>query len=173
MRWGVRLGSEPGARASRPHKSSRGLVRLRHLARLATAPALRFSRAHAVPASRVAGWGIAGKLSGTQRSSMRAGRPRSRVGILPSLLLLNGKRAGLPGRSPADAAEPSGLVALRGLRVTSWITPFSLVSGKTCVLQSDGIGAAPVLGLSRSRVWASGRYRRDGALLPGRDCTLC
>ena len=37
--------------------------------------------------------GIAGKLSGTQRECMRAGRPRSRVGRLPSLLLLNGARA--------------------------------------------------------------------------------
>ena len=42
------------------------------------------------------------------------GRPRSRVGLLPSLLLLEGARAGLPGRSPAHAAEPSRLVALNG-----------------------------------------------------------
>ena len=56
---------------------------------------------------------IAGKLSGTQRDSMRAGRPRSRGAPPPSLLLLKGARAGLPGRSPADAAEPSRLVALR------------------------------------------------------------
>ena len=36
------------------------------------------ARAHAVPAGRVAGCRIAGKLSGRQRERMRAGRPRSR-----------------------------------------------------------------------------------------------
>jgi len=50
-----------------------------------------FGRAHAVPAGRVAGRRIAGKPIRTQRNSLRAGRPRSRVGLLPSLL--NHKRA--------------------------------------------------------------------------------
>ena len=50
----------------------------------------RFVRAPAVPAGRVAGCHIAGKLSGTERGSMRAGRPRSRVGLFPCLLLLEG-----------------------------------------------------------------------------------
>ena len=45
---------------------------------------------------------------------VRAGRPRSQVGILSSLLPIKGARAALPGRSPADAAQPSRLVALRG-----------------------------------------------------------
>jgi len=44
---------------------------------------------------------------------MRAGRPRSQVGILPSLLLLQGVRDCLPDRSPFHSAEPSRLVALR------------------------------------------------------------
>ena len=68
---------------------------------------------HAVPTGRVAGCAIAGILSGTQRQCMRAGRPRSRVGLLPSLLLLEGAGAGLPGHTRADAAEPSRFVALR------------------------------------------------------------
>ena len=41
------------------------------------------ARSQAVPASRVAWRRIAGKLSGRQRDSMRAGRPRSRVGPPP------------------------------------------------------------------------------------------
>ncbi len=49
-----------------------------HLARPATALGLCFGQAPAVPAGRVAGCRIAGKLSGAQRDSMRAGRPRSR-----------------------------------------------------------------------------------------------
>ena len=75
-------------------------------------PGFRFDRAHADPAGRVAGSPIAGKLSGTQRHSMRAGRPRSRVGLFPSLLLLKGAGAGLSGHTRVDAAEPSRLVAL-------------------------------------------------------------
>ncbi|MDE2758391.1 MAG: hypothetical protein OXI92_17795, partial [Acidobacteriota bacterium] len=39
-----------------------------------------FARTHAVSAGGVAGRYIAGKLSGTQRQCMQAGRPRSRVG---------------------------------------------------------------------------------------------
>ena len=39
-----------------------------------------FGRAHAVLAGRAVGCNIAGKLSGNRRESMRAGRPRSRVG---------------------------------------------------------------------------------------------
>ena len=68
----------PGARASRPHKSWHSLAHLLDPDRPATAPGLCFGRAHAVPAGRVAGCRIAGKLSGRQRERMRAGRPRSR-----------------------------------------------------------------------------------------------
>ena len=68
-----------GARASRPHNSWHGLGRLLRPARSATAPGLRFGLAQAVPAVRVAGRRTAGKLSGTERECMRAGRPRSRV----------------------------------------------------------------------------------------------
>ena len=72
------------------------------------------------------------------------------------------------------------------LRVPSWIPLFRPLrvtlngynegkgthsAAETCVLQSNGIGAPPVLGLTRSKVLASGRYRGGGLLLPGRDCT--
>ena len=69
-----------GARASRPHKSSRSFTHLLHRNQPAAAPCLCFGRAPAVPAGRAAGCNIAGKLSGNPRDSMRAGRPRSRVG---------------------------------------------------------------------------------------------
>ena len=70
--------AHPGARASRPHKSSRSFSHLLHRNQPAAAPCLSFGRAHAVPASRAVGCNIAGKLSGNRRDSMRAGRPRSR-----------------------------------------------------------------------------------------------
>ena len=96
--------AHPGARASRPHRSWHSLCHLLHPVRPATAPGLCFGRAHAVPPSharlrilqkaqdrqdkqdekllpgRAVGCNIAGKLSGDPRDSMRAGRPRSRVG---------------------------------------------------------------------------------------------
>ena len=70
--------AHPGARASRPHKSSRSFGHLLHRNQPAAAPCLCFGRAHAVPAGRAVGCNIAGKLSGNPRDSMRAGRPRSR-----------------------------------------------------------------------------------------------
>ena len=70
--------AHPGARASRPHKSSRSFSHLLHRNQPAAAPCLGFGRAHAVPADRAGGCNIAGKLSGNRRDSMRAGRPRSR-----------------------------------------------------------------------------------------------
>ena len=69
-----------GARASRPHKSSRSFTHLLHRNQPAAAPCLCFGRAPAVPPGRAVGCNIAGKLSGNRRDSMRAGRPRSRVG---------------------------------------------------------------------------------------------
>ena len=70
--------AHPGARASRPHISSRSFGHLLHRNQPAAAPCLCFGRAHAVPAGRAVGCNIAGKLSGNRRDSMRAGRPRSR-----------------------------------------------------------------------------------------------
>ena len=105
--------AHPGTRASRPHNTCKTLPLSSARVGRQTAPGLCFGRAPAVPVGRVAGCHIPGALSGTQRECMRAGRPRSRVGPAPSLLLLKGARAGLPGRSPADAAELSRLVALR------------------------------------------------------------
>ncbi len=70
--------AHPGARASRPHKSSRSFSHLLRRNQPAAVPCLCFGRAHAVPAGRAVGCNIAGKLSGNRRDSMRAGRPRSR-----------------------------------------------------------------------------------------------
>ena len=67
----------PGARASRPHKAWHSLGHLPHLDQPGTAPCLSFGLADAVPADRVAACSIALKLSGSQRDSMRAGRPLS------------------------------------------------------------------------------------------------
>ena len=67
----------PGARASRPHQAWHSLGHLPHLDQPGTAPWLSFGLADAVPADRVAACSIALKLSGSQRDSMRAGRPRS------------------------------------------------------------------------------------------------
>ena len=79
-----------------------------------------------------AGWPIAGKLSGTLRQCMRAGRPRSRVDLLPLLLLLKGERAGLRGRSPAHALPGGARALLRpspcgfGLQRAGWPIPGKL-----------------------------------------------
>ena len=69
--------SPPGARASRPHKAWHSLNHLPHLDHPGTAPWLSFGLAYTVPPDRMAVCSIAGKLSGGQRGSMRAGRPRS------------------------------------------------------------------------------------------------
>ena len=53
-----------------------------------------------VPAGRVAGCRIAGKLSGTEREWMRAGRPRSRVGPPPITLAPQGGARRLAGPQP-------------------------------------------------------------------------
>ena len=121
----------PGARASRPHKSLRSLRRLLHPGRLATAPRLCFGRAHAIPAGGVAGCRIAGKLSGTQRDSMRAGRPRSRVAPPPITLAPQGGTRRLAGPQPVPMRQSRhAWWPFVVLRVTSWVTLFSFVSGK-------------------------------------------
>ena len=93
----------PGARASRPHKAWHSLGHLPHLDQPGTAPWLCFGLADGVPAHRVAACSIALKLSGGQRDSMRAGRPRSRV-------IRNRMRAGRPRSHKAgcgrDARAP-------------------------------------------------------------------
>ena len=68
-----------GARASRPHQAWHSHGHLPHLDQPATAPWLSFGLADGVPAHRVAACSIALKLSGGQRDSMRAGRPRSQA----------------------------------------------------------------------------------------------
>ena len=64
-------------RGPRPHQAWHSLGHLPHLDQPGTAPWLSFGLADAVPADRVAACSIALKLSGSQRDSMRAGRPRS------------------------------------------------------------------------------------------------
>ena len=89
-----------GARASRPHQAWHSLGHLPHLDQPGTAPWLSFGLAHAVPAHRVAACSIALKLSGGQRDSMRAGRPRSQV-------IRNSMRAGRPR---SQVMPPGGAV---------------------------------------------------------------
>ena len=72
-----------GARASRPHQAWHSLGHFPHLDQPGTAPCLSFGLADAVPADRVAACSIALKLSGGQRDSMRAGRPRSQGNHFP------------------------------------------------------------------------------------------
>ena len=103
----------PGARASRPHQAWHSLGHLPHLDQPGTAPWLSFGLADAVPAHRVAACSIALKLSGGQRNSMRAGRPRSRVirnrmraGRPRSRVIRNRMRAGRP-RSQAIRPSPA------------------------------------------------------------------
>ena len=100
----------PGARASRPQvirdKAWHSLGHLPHLDQTGTAPWLSFGLAHAVPAHRVAACSIALKLSGGQRNSMRAGRPRSQV-------IRNSMRAGRP-RSQAIPSRRCGGRCLAG-----------------------------------------------------------
>ena len=125
-----------GAQASRPHKSWHSLGHLLHPGRPAATPGLCSGRAHAVPAGRVAGCLIAGKLSGTQRECMRAGRPRSRVAPPPIPLAPRGGVRRLAGPQPYPCGRAVSLsgpswffVSLRGLLF------FSVVSGKNTSLQ--------------------------------------
>ena len=88
-----------GARASRLHQAWHSLGHLPHLDQPATAPWLSFGLAAAVPADRVAACSIALKLSGSQRDSMRAGRPRSQGNHSP----LEGKSQKPSRQAKADA----------------------------------------------------------------------
>ncbi len=97
-----------GARASRPHQAWHSLGHFPHLDQPGTAPCLSFGLADAVPADRVAACSIALKLSGGQRDSMRAGRPRSQ-----------GNHSPLEGESqkPSRQAKADAVGGVR--RVTS------------------------------------------------------
>ena len=95
-----------GARASRPHQAWHSLGHLPHLDQPGPAPRLSFGLADAVPADRVAACSIVLKLSGGQRNSMRAGRPRSQV-------IRNRMRAGRP-RSQAMPSRRCGGGCLAG-----------------------------------------------------------
>ena len=99
----------PGARASRPHNAWHSLDHLPHLDQPGTAPWLSFGLADAVPAGRVAACGIALKLSGSQRDSMRAGRPRSRARLFPPT-------GWLPAASHGSSAAAKGTACGRDAR---------------------------------------------------------
>ncbi len=116
----------PGARASRPHKSSRSFGHLLHRNQPAAAPCLCFGRAHAVPAGRAVGCNIAGKLSGNRRDSMRAGRPRSR-GCRP-----DGEVGGIrrPTSQKADL-HPLGNSRLPASRAPPWCADHSRKNGRS------------------------------------------
>ena len=92
------------------------LGHLPHLDQPGTAPWLSFGLAAAVPAHRVAACGIALKLSGGQRDSMRAGRPRSRA-------IRNRMRAGRP-RSQGMQSRRCGGGCLAGDFSESRRAPF-------------------------------------------------
>ena len=95
----------------------------------------------AVPAERVAACGIALKLSGSQRDSMRAGRPRSRARLFPrqggclrhcteAQRQPKGQHAGgtpaLPGKAKTgNMVYTFHQCIIHSLRGSSWITLFS------------------------------------------------
>ena len=119
-----------GARASRPHQAWHSLGHLHHLDQPGTAPWLSFGLADAVPADRVAACSIARKLSGGQRDSMRAGRPRSQVirnrmraGRPRSQVIRNSMRAGRP-RSQVMPSRRCGGECLAGDFSESRRAPF-------------------------------------------------
>ena len=131
-------GSPPGSAGVPPAQHWQNLAHILEPGRPATAPGLCFGRAHAVPADRVAGCRIAGKLSGNPRERMRAGRPRSRGGPLSSRLPFKGESAQpnwLDGRLKSQFDNP--LVALRGPSCPFVDNSFSFVSGKP----SQGLAA--------------------------------
>ena len=148
----------PGARASRPHQAWHSLWPSPHLDQPGTAPWLSFGLADAVPAHRVAACSIALKLSGNQRNSMRAGRPRSQV--------IREQDAGgtpaLPGDKEQDAG---GTPALPGDAVPAvpWgqlTKPTSVARGRRRPFECDA--AAPGKGRRPLRVPV-----RPGRVLPG------
>ncbi len=126
--------AHPGARASRPHKSSRSFGHLLHRNQPAAAPCLCFGRAHAVPADRAVGCNIAGKLSGNRRDSMRAGRPRSR-GCRP-----DGEVGGIRRATSLKAGlSPLGnsrLPASRAPAPRDWADPSRSYESETGVFQA-------------------------------------
>ena len=94
-----------GARASRPHQAWHSLGHLPHLDQPGTAPWLSFGLADAVPADRVAACSIALKLSGGQRDSMRAGRPRSQGSPRGSRPAARRRLMGVGWRSTSQKAD--------------------------------------------------------------------
>ena len=122
----------PGSAGVPPAQHWHSLTPLSHPARPATAPRFRFSPAQAVPAGRVAGCRITGKLSGHPTQRMRARRPRSRRGA-SSHPSCSARR-----RCPCRCGRAVPLrVPSSSFGVSWWIRLFSFVSGKQR-LRPDG-----------------------------------
>ena len=113
-RWCDPVPSEeahPGARASRPHKSSRSFSHLLHRNQPAAAPCLCFGRAHAVPAGRAVGCNIAGKTERQPKGQHAGGTPALPGGVVPMV------RGGYPA---GDFSESRPV----------WETPVCLRAGR-------------------------------------------
>ena len=122
---GVMGGSPPGSAGVPPAQHWQSLAHLLDPDRPAKTPGLCLGRAPAVPAGRVEGCAIAGKLSDNPRERVRAGRPRSRVGRFRHDCLSRESRRNrteMDGRLKSRFDNP--FVALRG----SLFFPFSFVS---------------------------------------------
>ena len=149
--------AHPGARASRPHKSSRSFGHLLHRNQPAAAPCLCFGRAHAVLAGRAVGCNIAGKLSGNRRDSMRAGRPRSR-GCRP-----DGEVGGIRRATSLKAGlSPLGNSRLPASRAPAPRGGADHTRVKQVLFQTSGAPALP----GRSSEGETGLFQTSGAPCP-------
>ena len=120
FRWTLLVAStsrdeaHPGARASRPHALPLRTARFSAVWHPATLPAgAAWARPKHCPGAVA---DQAGRRRWPRLRDDLCGRDARAPGwrLFPSPSLLDGARAGLPGRTPADAAEPSPLPALRG-----------------------------------------------------------
>ena len=156
-----------GARASRPHQAWHSLGHLPHLDQPATAPWLSFGLADAVPAHRVAACSIALKLSGGQRDSMRAGRPRSQ-----------GNHSPLEGESQKPSRQAKADAVGGGRRATSQKADVHPLGNSRLPARWKRAGFPAVGGALRSGrmhlirryAAAAARGSQDPGLTPGAKC---
>ena len=123
---GVTMSWDFGSAGVPPAPSLASLGHLPHLDQPGTAPWLSFGLADAVPADRVAACSIALKLSGSQRDSMRAGRPRSQGNHSP----LEGESQKPSRQAKADAVGGERRELLRMPTCTLWETPVCPRAGR-------------------------------------------
>ena len=156
--------AHPGARASRPHKSSRSFAHLLHRNQPAAAPCLCFGRAHAVPAGRAVGCNIAGKLSGNPRDSMRAGRPRSRGYRLDGEVggIRRAIQASRLRKKSCASCEMNRFPATRRRRLFQALAPRGRIIRNRGVSGTLSISLQPLFfqSLEPSRDWADPSRRR-------------